>query len=312
MPSPPKQRFSQNPMYAGRQPPMHHDPNGPPPPGYPQPPYGAPPPPGSQQYYPYPPPPYGYGPPPGQGPYAPPPYYPGHSPSNQYSPTASFPPAHYPPMGQPHQPASQDILETNDSPPKETLQEKPSKSNDVEEKVDVEKSTSKPNLQVEIEEKNTEKTTSSSSSSKPEKEQDDMVSKVSPMKSDFHFYAAAKKAAVLKEIHSNKEKKDALEAVSELNNRIMKMWEEEDKGSRQVYFAKEEDDRIRYIHEDEIESRHCATLTSRPTPRSDSKKNTPTSTDAAAGKKRSDAENGDSDGSPLKKSRDSDHVHSSY
>lgn len=311
MPSPPKQRFSQNPMYAGRQPPMHHDPNGPPPPGYPQPPYGAPPPPGSQQYYPYPPPPYGYGPPPGQGPYAPPPYYPGHSPSNQYSPTASFPPAHYPPMGQPHQPAPQDILETNDSPPKETLQEKPSKSNDVEEKVDVEKSTSKPNLQVEIEEKNTEKTTSSSSSSKPEKEQDDMVSKVSPMKSDFHFYAAAKKAAVLREIHSNKEKKDALEAVSELNNLIMKMWEEEDKGNRQVYFAKEEEDRIRYINEDEIESRHCATLTSRPTPRSDSKKNTPTSTDAAAGKKRSDAENGDSDGSPLKKSRDSDHVHSS-
>lgn len=312
MPSPPKQRFSQNPMYAGRQPPMHHDPNGPPPPGYPQPPYGAPPPPGSQQYYPYPPPPYGYGPPPGQGPYAPPPYYPGHSPSNQYSPTASFPPAHYPPMGQPHQPAPQDILETNDSPPKETLQEKPLKANDVEEKVDVEKSTSKPNLQVEIEEKNTEKTTSSSSSSKPEKEQDDMVSKVSPMKSDFHFYAAAKKAAVLREIQSNKEKKDALEAVSELNNRIMKMWEEEDKGNRQVYFAKEEEDRIRYIHEDEIESRHCATLTSRPTPRSDSKKNTPTSTDAAAGKKRSDAENGDSDGSPLKKSRDSDHVHSSY
>jgi len=48
-----------------------------------------------------------------------------------------------------------------------------------------------------------------------------------------------------------------------LNSRILAAWEKATQDTRDVYRKKEEDDRTRFMAEDEIASRHCATLTAR-------------------------------------------------
>jgi hypothetical protein len=54
----------------------------------------------------------------------------------------------------------------------------------------------------------------------------------------------------------------------------MKAWEELKKEERDTYMVKEEEDRRRFMEEDEIASRHCATLTARgKSPRSSDKGN---------------------------------------
>jgi hypothetical protein len=50
---------------------------------------------------------------------------------------------------------------------------------------------------------------------------------------------------------------------SNLNTRMMKLWEDLKSEERGSYMVKEEDDRRRFMEEDEIASRHCATLTAR-------------------------------------------------
>lgn len=95
-------------------------------------------------------------------------------------------------------------------------------------------------------------------------EVDDMTSRVSPMRSDFHFYAEEHKKDIFNSIDS--ENLDPLDAITLLNRRILEMWEKSGPSTRNEYMMKEELDRSRFMNEDEIESRHCATLTSRPKP----------------------------------------------
>lgn len=95
---------------------------------------------------------------------------------------------------------------------------------------------------------------------------DDMVSRVKPMRSDFHFYAEDHKKDVMQGLQSATDwsKKDAVDVISELNERLLKKWEDETDDVRNFYLTKEELDKTRFMNEEEIGSRHCATLTSRP------------------------------------------------
>jgi len=95
---------------------------------------------------------------------------------------------------------------------------------------------------------------------------DDMVSRVSAMRSDFHFYAEDNKQIAFDEIQSESILKDPVAIIAKLNEQLMTMWEGEPNNRRNEYMMKEEMDRTRFMNEDEIESRHCATLTSRPKP----------------------------------------------
>jgi len=107
---------------------------------------------------------------------------------------------------------------------------------------------------------------------------DDMASKVNPMRSDFHFYAAEHKTQEMASISTGTNTNtdtdtdtvtgntNPIIAITDLNERLMQMWEKENSSTRSEYLTKEELDRARFMNEDEIESRHCATLTSRSKP----------------------------------------------
>lgn len=114
---------------------------------------------------------------------------------------------------------------------------------------------------------------------------DDMISRVKPMKSDFHFYAEDHKKDVMHTIESEWKESDPVELISELNERLLKRWEDETDKVRNLYVAKEEADRTRFMNEEEIESRHCATLTSRPRHQSSDRefKSTPKNKDGGGG-----------------------------
>jgi len=113
--------------------------------------------------------------------------------------------------------------------------------------------------------------------SEVDEEEDLIAQKVNPMRSDFHFYAIDQKdeqnevargivkrhlqAGDLKE--ENEQDLDPCLIITCLNERLMKCWEHEKPIVRATFFAKEEEDRRRFMTEDEIASRHCATLTAR-------------------------------------------------
>ena len=111
---------------------------------------------------------------------------------------------------------------------------------------------------------------------------DELASNVNPMRSDFHFFASDHKAETLTQIEKlNTEQKSSGDdndekdkdknskepspfvKMTDLNERLMKLWEGASSRVRTVYMQKEESDRYRFMSEDEIASRHCATLTSR-------------------------------------------------
>lgn len=91
------------------------------------------------------------------------------------------------------------------------------------------------------------------------------------MQSDFHFYAMDRKETQLSIARGIVERHTPNPAdpidphllITCLNERLMKCWEGEQGKVRADYFAKEEEDRRRFMTEDEIASRHCATLTDR-------------------------------------------------
>jgi hypothetical protein len=100
----------------------------------------------------------------------------------------------------------------------------------------------------------------------------ELSSDVNPMRSDFHFFALDHKDETLEKIKkdSSKEKKEndnkaetPFILMTDLNERLMALWEGASNRVRTVYMQKEESDRYRFMSEDEIASRHCATLTSR-------------------------------------------------
>lgn len=89
---------------------------------------------------------------------------------------------------------------------------------------------------------------------------------VNPMRTDFHFFVEDLKENIralaekeLQEDHKN----DNFLLFSNMNARLMKTWEDSSSKTRSTYMAKEEEDRRRFMTEDEIASRHCATLTAR-------------------------------------------------
>lgn len=92
---------------------------------------------------------------------------------------------------------------------------------------------------------------------------------VKPIRSDYHFFVLenADKHRKLAEDEVRKstdgDELDRFLVNSNLNTRLMKAWEELSKEDRDTYMVKEEEDRRRFMEEDEIASRHCATLTAR-------------------------------------------------
>lgn len=100
--------------------------------------------------------------------------------------------------------------------------------------------------------------------------------KVKPMKQDFHFYAMDHYEEVnricqqqLDESFTDgsiaeKNKENQLFLLTTmLNSRLIKNWENAPPSTRAQYLKKEEADRKRFMGEEEIASRHCATLTAR-------------------------------------------------
>jgi hypothetical protein len=88
---------------------------------------------------------------------------------------------------------------------------------------------------------------------------------VKPMRSDFHFFVDDMRdsiqAIAKKELRHEADVKMLL--FTNMNARLMKAWEDATEETRAEYLVKEEDDRRRFMAEDEIVSRHCATLTAR-------------------------------------------------
>ncbi len=103
-----------------------------------------------------------------------------------------------------------------------------------------------------------------------EQEEEEFTTGVNPMRSDFHFFASEHQEEELIKIKKSKEGDydSPFLLMTSLNERLMKVWEDSSTKVRAVYMQKEESDRYRFMSEDEIASRHCATLTSRPSRKS--------------------------------------------
>jgi hypothetical protein len=88
---------------------------------------------------------------------------------------------------------------------------------------------------------------------------------VKPMRSDFHFFVDDMRESI-KEIVENelgKESTNIFLLFTRMNARLMKAWEDASDETKAKYFLKEEEDRRRFMADDDIMSRHCATLTAR-------------------------------------------------
>jgi hypothetical protein len=99
---------------------------------------------------------------------------------------------------------------------------------------------------------------------------------VKPLQSYFHFFVLAVKDRLY--IEAEMEVQSSLNDSSKvapdsqqlqylinanLNARLMKEWEDMKLENKEAYLKKEEEDRKRFMEEDEVASRHCATLTAR-------------------------------------------------
>ena len=96
---------------------------------------------------------------------------------------------------------------------------------------------------------------------------------VAPMRQDFHFYAmdhyeqvkeVCKNQLATASTSSQKNKENELFLLTTLiNEHLIKNWEAAPSSVRSEYLKKEEADRKRFMGEEEVASRHCATLTAR-------------------------------------------------
>jgi len=99
------------------------------------------------------------------------------------------------------------------------------------------------------------------------------LSEVKPIQTDFHFFVSdvrdKLKIEAEKEVRASittaasDEELDRYLVNTNLNARLMKAWEDLSQQEREKYGKKEEVDRKRFMEEDEVASRHCATLTAR-------------------------------------------------
>mmetsp|Transcript_4946 Transcript_4946/g.7294 ORF Transcript_4946/g.7294 Transcript_4946/m.7294 type:complete len:393 (-) Transcript_4946:312-1490(-) len=206
----------------------------------------------------------------------PPPPYPGRG-YPHYDPSSSeHPPGYYPPHYQP--PYGHYSMQHNMSggSPDESS---PSKSNadfnagkGVGERAAA--SSSSPSRQPNLVQGNTYPPPPQSRES--EGAEDEYVQDVDPMRHDFHFYLkdhkdtamGQAKQKILEILRQNdkdatEESIDQLLVLTFVNERIKQQWEKESKETRDKYRVIEESDRARFMQEDEIASRHCATLTAR-------------------------------------------------
>jgi hypothetical protein len=100
--------------------------------------------------------------------------------------------------------------------------------------------------------------------------------KVEPMKQDFHFYAMDHYEEVKHVCQQQLDNAFANGTIARtntenrlfllttlLNARLIKNWESASPSTRAKYLKKEEADRKRFMSEEEVASRHCATLTAR-------------------------------------------------
>jgi hypothetical protein len=95
---------------------------------------------------------------------------------------------------------------------------------------------------------------------------------VKPIQTDFHFFVK-ENIDKYRKLAENEVRKslgedhkgllDPMLVNTNLNSRLMKAWEALTPDQRDQYMTHEEDDRRRFMEEDEIASRHCATLTAR-------------------------------------------------
>jgi hypothetical protein len=93
---------------------------------------------------------------------------------------------------------------------------------------------------------------------------------VQPIQTDFHFFVKEnldkhRKLAEeeVRKTNGGASTLDPFLVNTNLNTRLMKAWEGLTKEQRESYMVREEEDRRRFMEEDEIASRHCATLTAR-------------------------------------------------
>lgn len=94
------------------------------------------------------------------------------------------------------------------------------------------------------------------------------LSMVKPIQTDFHFFVKDTKEALLAETKKEisrlgGDENDVYLVNTNLNSRLMKAWEDLPPNDKQKYVTKEEEDRKRFTEEEEVASRHCATLTAR-------------------------------------------------
>lgn len=106
------------------------------------------------------------------------------------------------------------------------------------------------------------------------------TAEVKPIQTDFHFFVKEKleeiRVLAEEEVRKSLTEKgggggtidelkdlDPVLVNSNINTRLMRAWEDLSKDDRDSYMVQEEDDRRRFMEEDEIASRHCATLTAR-------------------------------------------------
>ena len=92
---------------------------------------------------------------------------------------------------------------------------------------------------------------------------------VKPMRTAFHFFVNDMqdllRAVAEDEVRRSTRCRDLDPFLvnTNLNGRLMKAWEDSDQSVRDSYMVKEEADRRRFMADDEVASRHCATLTAR-------------------------------------------------
>ena len=93
---------------------------------------------------------------------------------------------------------------------------------------------------------------------------------VEPIKTAFHFFVMDMRDSLRREAEAEVQKSlppgqamDSYLVNSNLNCRLMEAWENVSEDVRQNCMASEEADRRRFMEEEEIASRHCATLTAR-------------------------------------------------
>jgi hypothetical protein len=101
------------------------------------------------------------------------------------------------------------------------------------------------------------------------------LAEVRPIQTDFHFFVQDHRPKLLPAATAEVENslvgksnefiaRHRLFLInSNLNCRILKAWEDLPRDEREEYFKKEEDDRQRFMEEDEVAGRHCFTLTAR-------------------------------------------------